>query len=232
MKFFNLFMLLATSSFCVSCSGAVGSVLRDEADRVNYSVGYQVGGDFKSQGVEPRSEAMTRGFLDAASGAAPIIPKGEMDTTLTALKKKIVQHQMAEVRRANADFMAENAKRADVTVLHSGVQYRVITPGTGKKPNPDDQVKFHMRVSRPDGTVLGSTYEANTPRTIQVSKAMPGLRDVLLLMNEGSKYQVVLPAGKSAVSREPIDDMGVLVYEIELLQVEPSSPVPDGTSKK
>lgn len=206
---------------CGACSSPATIGLKDEADKINYSVGYQIGGDFKDQGVEARPDAATQGIRDAVNNTPPLMSKGEMDATLISLKKKIVSEQRSRETKAGADFLARNAKQKDVTVLPSGIQYKVLRPGTGAKPTLTDKVKVHYRISKIDGTELGSTYVGGKPRWLSMSSALPGLQEVLQLMEEGAKWQVALPTRTASGGREPMDDMGVLVYEIELLSIKP-----------
>jgi FKBP-type peptidyl-prolyl cis-trans isomerase FklB len=206
--------------FCGACAATSRADIKNEADKINYSVGYQVGGDLKSQGIDLNSEVFVQGIRDVLSNTPPRLSKSEMDTTLIALKRKIVADERAKVKQAGVTFLAENAKKNDFTVLPSGVQYKVLHPGSGKKPTLNDQVKVHYRITRADGTEIGSTY-GSKPRTLLLSKTIPGLREVLLLMEEGAKWQVVIPTGTAAGGKEPMDDMGVLIYDLELLSVLP-----------
>lgn len=218
--FFGIILLVAASP------AAAGDELKDEAERINYSVGYQIGGDFKSQGVDLRPDLLVRGIRDALNNSAPLLSGKEMDATLIGLKKKIVAEQRsrkekdaAELRRAGAAFLVENGKRKGVTVLPSGVQYEVLRPGSGKRPLLSDEVMIHYRVTRVDGKEMGSTYQAGNPRPFPVAKSVPGLQEVLPLMGEGAKWKVVLPTGTAAGGREPKGDAGPLIYEVELLAV-------------
>jgi len=210
------------------CLAADKVELKTEAERINYSVGYQIGGDFKAQGVELSPEVLVRGIQDALKKSEPLLSQEQMNTTLSNLKKKIVADQQAlekkaaaKNRQASAAFLAENAKRKGVTVLPSGVQYKVLKEGAGKKPTLKDEVKIHYRITQVDGKELGSTYVGGKPRTSPLAKAIPGLQEVLPLMAEGAKWQIVLPTGAAAGGRDPLDDMGVLIYELELLSVIP-----------
>lgn len=202
---------------CGACSAPVAVGLKDEADKINYSLGYQVGGDFKTQGVEVRPEAVTQGMRDALGNGPPLMSKTDMEATLIALKRKIVSEQRARESKAGAAFLAENAKREGVTVLPGGIQYKVLRPGTGRKPTLKDEVKVHYRITKVDGTEVGSTYVGGKPRWVAVSKALPALREVLPRMEEGAKWQVAFTTG------EPLDEMGVMIYEIELLDVKPGA---------
>ena len=225
-------MLLFTA--CI-CSAAGKMDLNSEKDRINYSVGYQIGGDFRKQGVELNPEVLVRGIRDALNNDAPQLSQDQMNATLTDLKKKIGADQQgadkratAEYRKAGAAFLRENAKRSGVTVLPSGVQYKVLKAGSGKKPTLKDEVKVHYRITKVDGREVASTYVGAKPRTYPLTKAIPGLQEVLPLMAEGAKWQIVLPTATASGGREPLDGMGVMIYEMELLTVLPGKPsVPD-----
>lgn len=195
--------------------------LKSEMDNINYSVGYQIGGDFKRQGLELNPEALVQGIRDAIENTEPLISHEQMQTTLVNLKKKLVAEQQGARRQADAAYLAENAKKEGVSVLPSGVQYRVIRKGSGKKPTPQDSVTIHYRVTRSDGVQIGST-ETGNPKTYPLAKAIPGLQEVFPLMEEGAKWQIVIPPSQASGDRDPLDDLGVVIYELELVSVQQS----------
>jgi FKBP-type peptidyl-prolyl cis-trans isomerase FklB len=203
------------------CTAAEKKELKSDTEKINYSVGYQIGGDFKSQGVELDPDALVQGVQDAISHNKPLLSPEQMNATLVALKKKILADQQRADKEASAAFLVTNAKQKGVTVLPSGVQYKVLKEGSGKRPTLKDEVKVHYRITRVDGKELGSTYVGGKPRTYSVAKAIPALQEVLPLMTEGAKWQVVIPptAQKGSRDRDPLDDMGVLIYELELISV-------------
>ncbi|MFZ2950949.1 MAG: FKBP-type peptidyl-prolyl cis-trans isomerase N-terminal domain-containing protein [Desulfuromonadaceae bacterium] len=210
------------------CLAADKVELKSETERINYSVGYQIGGDFKAQGVELTPEVLVRGIQDALKKTEPLLPKEQMNTTLMNLKKKIVADQQKqekqkaeENRKASADFLKSNAAQKGVTVLPSGVQYKELKPGTGRKPTLQDSISIKYRVTHTDGKEIAKT-DPDTPKTYPVTKAIPGLQEVLPLMSEGAKWQIVLPTATAAGGRDPLDDMGVLIYELELISVLPA----------
>lgn len=199
-----------------------------ETEKINYSVGYQIGGDFKAQGVELAPDVLVRGIQDALNKNEPLLSQEQMNTTLIGLKKKVVADQQrlekqaaAENRKASAAFLKENAAQKGVTVLPSGVQYKVLKAGSGKKPTLKDSIAIKYRATRPDGKEIAST-DTNTPKSYLVAQAIPGLQEVLPLMAEGAKWQIVLPAATAAGGRDPLDDMGIMIYEMELVSVLPA----------
>lgn len=206
------------------CLAAEKPELKDETDKINYSVGYQIGGDFQRQGLKLKSEILTQGILDAINNADPLISHKQMNATLVNLKKKLVADQNVATKQADAAFLAENAKRDGVVVLPSGVQYKVIKEGTGKQPTLQDSVTIQYRVGRVGGQKIATDYPNSEPKTYPLKKALPGLQEVLQRMKEGSVWQVVLPPGPARGTRGEVgENIGTLIYELELVSVQPGS---------
>jgi len=201
--------------------------LKNQDDKISYSVGYQVGGDFKNQGVGLSSEALIRGIEDALAGGKPLMSEEEMRTTLIGLKKKIVDEQVAKNKQEAARFQEEgtaflvaNAKKEGVVVLPSGLQYKVIKDGTGKKPTPEDRVTVNYRGTRIDGKEFSSTYRTGKPDTIELAKVIPGWQEALPMMAEGAKWELYIPSSLAFQEHGPLEGHTV-IYEVELLTVEP-----------
>jgi protein SCO1/2 len=201
--------------------------------RAGYSAGYRFGGQLaglqrQSLGIE--LESVFRGILDALSGGAPRLSAAEMDAALKELessgaadtpKPEKAAHIRARSRGYVDDFAALNAKREGVVTLPSGVQYEVLRPGSGKRPAAGDAVLVSYQASLTNGAVFDSTYEDGEPVRLQLEEiVVPGLKEALLLMNEGAQWRVVIPpsmgfrtAGNNMLRRRD------LIYEIELVSV-------------
>jgi FKBP-type peptidyl-prolyl cis-trans isomerase FklB len=194
------------------CTAGDSLQINDENDRINYSLGYQIGGDMKRQQVDVNGEILLRGIEDAMTGAEPLLSEGEMQKTLIELKRKVVALQAQERAaaqqknlQAGEDFLAENAKRDGVISLPSGLQYRVLEPGTGKQPAATDTVTVHYRGTLIDGTEFDSSYSRNKPATFRADRVIDGWREALQLMQEGAKwscsYPPVWPTATAAPAR-------------------------------
>ena len=160
---YSVMAVLCTAVLAFGCTSDKGPQLKDENDRVNYSLGHQIGGDFKQQGVEIRPELVVKGIRDALSGAEPLMTQEEMNKTLMDLKKRIVAAQREELKQAAGDnlakgkaFLEENAKKEGVKTLPSGLQYKVIQEGSGASPEATDTVTVHYRGTLIDGTEFDS----------------------------------------------------------------------------
>lgn len=200
--------------------------LQDEKDKINYSVGYQIGGDFNRQGVAVNPEALVQGVRDALKGADPLMPREEINKTLLELKKKIVDQDMAQkkglaeqYRGEGRDFLAANTKKEGIVTLPSGLQYKVRQEGKGKSPKLNDTVTVHYRGKLIDGAEFGSSYRDNKPATFVLSNTIPAWREALPLMKEGAEWQLFIPADLAFGERGPLADR-TIIYEINLLSID------------
>jgi FKBP-type peptidyl-prolyl cis-trans isomerase FklB len=209
---------------------------KDETTRVNYSLGHQIGGDFKRQGVEMNDEAVVQGIRDALEGAEPKMTPAEMNTTLMELKRKVVASQRQrnvekelEYIKEGEAFMQQNAGKQGVVTTDSGLQYKLIKEGNGKSPGPQDQVTVHYRGTFIDGKPFDSSYKKNKPATFRVNGVIKGWSEGLQLMKEGGKSQFFIPQNLAYGKRGPLAHR-TLIFEVELLKVE--TPPPEGAQDK
>lgn len=210
----------------LSAWGADQPELKTEKDKINYSVGYQIGGDFKKQGVELSPEILVRGIQDALSEVSPLLTKDEMYTVLVGLKRKILTDQQGprklvrQVPEEETAFFAENAKKEGVKTLPSGLQFKSLTSGSGKSPTSEDTVTVHYRATRIDGTEFDSTYRIKKPRTLSLQNLIPGLKEALQLMKEGDRWQIFIPPPLAFGQKGSLAGKGV-IYDMELVSVQP-----------
>ena len=204
--------------------------LDNETARINYSLGYQIGGDFKRQDVDMDAEAVVQGISDALTGARPKMSQPEMTSTLMELKRKVVAEQQKrgvenelKYLAEGKEFMEENAKKEGVITTESGLQYKVIEPGNGKSPGPQDQVTVHYRGSFIDGKEFDSSFKKKKPATFAVNRVIKGWSEGLQLMKEGGKSQLYIPQDLAYGSRGPLAHR-TLIFEVELLAVEGAEP--------
>ena len=204
--------------------------LKDEKDRISYSVGYQIGGDFRQQKVELNSEALVKGIKDAIAGSSPQMTPQEMNQTVVELKKKIVAAQQEERRKLGEKnlsegktYMAENGKKEGVKTTASGLQYKVIKEGGGPVPTAADKVKVHYRGTLIDGTEFDSSYKRNEPAVFTVGGVIKGWSEALKMMKVGSTWQLFIPPALAYGERgagQVIGPNSVLIFDVELLGIE------------
>ena len=222
-------VLVGTALLFSGCASDQKPQLKDENDRVNYSLGHQIGGDFKRQGVEVRPALVVKGIQDALSGAEPSMTQKEMDETLRDLKRRIVTAQREERKHAAEDnlakgkaFLEENAKKEGVKTLPSGLQYKVIQEGSGATPQATDTVVVHYRGTLIDGTEFDSSYSRGKPATFRADRVIRGWTEALGMMKEGAKWELFIPADLAYGQRgagAKIGPNSTLIFEVELISI-------------
>jgi FKBP-type peptidyl-prolyl cis-trans isomerase len=124
---------------------------------------------------------------------------------------------------AGAEFLADNASKEGVKTTPSGLQYKVVTEGTGKSPAATDLVKVHYRGTLLDGTEFDSSYKRNSPAEFPLNRVIPGWTEGVQLMKEGGKSIFYIPSnlayGERGTPGGPIGPNQTLIFEIELLEV-------------
>jgi FKBP-type peptidyl-prolyl cis-trans isomerase FklB len=226
---YSIVATVALIAACSVCAAGENPELADENDRINYSLGYQIGGDMKRQQVEVNGNILLRGIADAMTDAEPLLDQGEMNKTLIELKRKVLALQTQERaaaqqmnQQAGEEFLAANAKRDDVVSLPSGLQYRVLEPGSGKKPAATDTVTVNYRGTLIDGTEFDSSYSRKKPATFRADRVIEGWREALQLMQEGAKWELFIPARLAYGERGAgkISPNSTLIFEVQLIKVE------------
>jgi FKBP-type peptidyl-prolyl cis-trans isomerase FklB len=197
--------------------------LDDETIRINYSLGYQIGVDFKRQSVKMNAAAVVKGIEDAMAGGQPLISQPEMHETLVELKRRVVKSErvkkqaIQEQRIADGDkYMKENATKPGVQTTDSGLQYRIFKPGTGKTPKATDRVTVNYRGTLVNGNEFDSSD--TKPATFALNGVIKGWTEGLQLIREGGKIQLVIPPQLAYGSRGPLENQ-TLVFDIELISV-------------
>jgi FKBP-type peptidyl-prolyl cis-trans isomerase FklB len=200
--------------------------LKSDADRVAYSLGYQIGGELKGQSDAFNPAIVLKGMEDAASGAQPLLSPEQIRSSLADLKRRILTQAQAQRQEAlkkvveeGQAFLAENAKKDGVITLPSGLQYKVIEPGTGKSPGLEDSVTVDYRGTFVDGSEFDSSYKRGEPTTFPVKGVIPGWVEALQLMQEGAHWQVFIPSELAYGNRGKMAGR-TLIFDVTLKAVQ------------
>ena len=225
MKGFRIFFPLCLTFVAPNAPAGDAQPLADENARINYSVGYQVGGDFERQGVELDPEIVARGVADALTGAEPLMTPAEMNKELSALQQKVTAARKANAEKAAAEqraageaFLEANKGEEGVQVTDSGLQYRIIEPGSGKQPGPTDKVRVNYRGTRIDGTEFDSSYKRGKPAEFGLDGVIKGWTEGLQLMKEGGKAQFFIPPALAYGDKGRLGNQ-TLIFDVELIAV-------------
>lgn len=219
--------LLTVTLVCAYTAAAVGAEegLSTDQQKFSYTVGFQIAQNIKQRGLDIDVKALTQAIEDQLSGKPPRITMAEMQAAMAAFQAKQMEERMAlatKNQQAGDTFLAENKKKDGVVALASGLQYKVIQEGKGKKPAASDTVVVHYRGTLINGKEFDSSYSRGQPAEFQVGGVIQGWQEALQLMPVGSKWQVIIPADLAYGPRGAGDSIGpneTLVFEIELVEI-------------
>jgi FKBP-type peptidyl-prolyl cis-trans isomerase FklB len=208
--------------------------LKDQKEKVSYSIGMSIGSSLKMQGAEVDVELLARAIKDTLSSNQTLLTQQEMQDTLrawqTEQRNKRMEQQKVQGEKNKKEgeaFLAENAKKPGVTTLPSGLQYKVLAAGSGKSPGTNDTVKAHYKGTLIDGTEFDSSYTRGQPFVTPVTRVIKGWTEALLKMKVGDKWQLFVPGDLAYGERgmpPKIGPSAVLIFEMELLGIEDPKP--------
>jgi FKBP-type peptidyl-prolyl cis-trans isomerase len=218
-----------------TATAATPLVLKTAKQKRSYAIGAdigkKVGGQLKAQSVELDPAMVARGIRDALSGAKSAMTDEEIRTTLTELRAQLQQKQAAVVQEASAKnkqegeaFLAANKGKEGVVTLPSGLQYKILKEGDGKKPLATDTVQCNYRGTLIDGTEFDSSAKhGGAPASFPVNGVIKGWTEALQLMPVGSKWQLFVPSDLAYGDRGAGGSIGpgaTLIFEVELVSIQ------------
>ena len=196
--------------------------LNDTLKRVSYGLGTLVAANIKSNGADSLDvAAMTAGLKDIMTGKESRIPQMEVMILVQIYMQEAAEKKAESMKAQSAKFLEDNKKVEGVQTTKSGLQYKVISSGTGKSPMPTDKVTVHYTGKFVDGKVFDSSV-GRDPVTFEVGGVIPGWTEALQLMHEGDKWMIYLPydiAYGETGSGNDIPPYATLIFEVELLKV-------------
>lgn len=187
--------------------------------RASYGVGRQMGDQLAAnpfEGVD--AHAVAQGVIDALTGVASQVERQDIEDAFRTISARMQEQQS----KAGELFLAENAKKDGITITASGLQYEVITAGTGEKPTATSRVKTHYHGTLIDGTVFDSSVKRGQPIDFAVNGVIAGWTEALQLMPVGSKWRLYIPHELAYGTRgagDSIPPYSALVFEVELLEI-------------
>jgi FKBP-type peptidyl-prolyl cis-trans isomerase FklB len=202
--------------------------LKDQKNKESYSLGYQFGQSLKAQGLEVNLDVYISGIKDCLGGKQPAMTQEEIRATISELQNRLMavrEKELKEMAEKNLGpsqaFLEENRKKEGVKVLPSGLQYKVLTEGSGKIPKATDTVTVHYIGALINGAEFDNSYKRGQPITVPVNGVLPGWNEALQLMKEGSKWQIFIPPtlGYGDRGMGPVPPNSIMIYEVELLSV-------------
>ncbi|HVZ17794.1 MAG TPA: FKBP-type peptidyl-prolyl cis-trans isomerase [Terriglobales bacterium] len=205
--------------------------LTTDRDKLSYAIGYNIAHNMKAQGIDVDPAIATQAFKDALTNAKPLMTTEEIQATLIkgrdAMMKKVEAERGALAQKnkeAGDAFLAANKTKEGVVTLPDGLQYKILTAGTGPKPTGNDTVVCDYQGTLIDGKVFDSSYKAGHPLTFPVGGVIKGWSEALQLMPVGSKWQLFIPASlaygeRGAGNAGEIPPNATLIFEVDLKSI-------------
>jgi FKBP-type peptidyl-prolyl cis-trans isomerase FklB len=228
----SMFVLLVTSSAWASGWSKFtreGVVLDTDLDRASYSIGMSLGQDFKMREMQMNPDLIAMGIRDALEGNEPLLSQEQAVAALQKLQEIAVAKQQEALTRLasknQADgvaFLAENGQREGVVTTASGLQYEILQEGSGKIPKASDSVSVDYLGTFIDGSEFDSSYKRGEPANFSVEGIIPGWTEALLLMKEGAKWRLYVPADLAYGEQGAPPVIGpnsTLIFEVELKEI-------------
>lgn len=198
--------------------------MTEEIKAVSYCVGMSIAGSLMQQqldGISP--EILAEAISDAFSGKTPQYTPEMADTIIQNYLQSVGETKFAQNKEVGEAFLHENKTKTGIHTTDSGLQYEVITEGSGAKPAATNTVSVHYHGSLIDGTVFDSSIERGQPATFGVHQVIPGWTEALQLMPLGSKYRLYIPQelayGAHPHPGGPIKPYSALIFDVELLEI-------------
>lgn len=198
------------------------TVLKNFTDSVSYAIGYSAASFYKQQGLNKINTTMVSAAInDVLNGKPTLMNENSANAVMNQAMTAILSSKSKPAIDSGAAFLARNKKRPGVKTTPSGLQYEVITEGTGIKPTAEDTFVCHYRGTLLNGTEFDASYNRNQPLTYPVNEVIRGWTEGLQLMSVGSKYKFYIPydLAYGPSDNGPIPGGSTLVFEVELLDV-------------
>jgi len=221
----NNFLILGLATLVVACNleSNQSSELSNQMDSVSYSLGVSVANNLKSSGFDSiKSSIIAQAFEDVFVKNESQISEEEANNIIQEYFVELSDKKSQKAIEEGQSFLEENAQKEGIITTPSGLQYEVLTQGSGAKPTPNDKVTVHYHGTLVDGTVFDSSIDRGEPATFPVNGVISGWVEALQLMNVGSKYKLFIPSNLAYGERGAggvIGPNATLIFEVELLSI-------------
>ena len=223
-------------------TAAAAPALKTDSEKASYAIGANIGKSMKKEGVDLDPAVIARGIKDGFSGGKLLLTDEQAQAALVAFSGSMKKKQEAALAAAAAvnlkdgqGFLAANKAKPGVVTLPSGLQYKVISAGTGPKPTAEDTVLCNYRGTLINGTEFDNSAKHGGPTEIPVGGVIKGWTEALQLMPTGSKWELYVPAELAYGPRQAGPDIGpnsTLIFEVEVVSIQPKkeTPKPDAAA--
>ncbi len=196
--------------------------LKNSLDSFSYAVGLSLANFYKEQGVQNINNALVMRALNDVKTGKQVLTEEQINSCIMDYMQIAKKEKATPNKKAGEAFLAENAKKPGVVTTASGLQYTVITEGTGAKPTASDKVKVHYHGTLLDGTIFDSSVQRGEPIELPVGNVIAGWIEALQLMPVGSKWKLFIPSDLAYGDSQAGPTIGpgsTLIFEVELLEI-------------
>ena len=213
--------------------------LKTDKDKFSYALGMNFGEGFRKQGLEIDPAVFAKALAESFSGGKTAMTDEQMKTLLTAAAQDFRKKQEAQqaekgaaAQKEGEAFLAANKAKDGVVTLPSGLQYKILNPGTGEKPTLDDTVICNYKGTLINGTEFDASTKHGGPATFPVKGVIPGWTEALQLMPVGSKWQLFVPSTLAYGPQGPADigPNATLIFEVELVSIQKAATGASGSN--
>ncbi|MBI3774413.1 MAG: FKBP-type peptidyl-prolyl cis-trans isomerase [Gammaproteobacteria bacterium] len=204
---------------------AADAPLKTDTQKLSYTVGVQIGQSLKRDAKEFDIDVVTRAIKDVLGDKKLQLSQEDMQKSMESFQQKQQQKQASagdKNDKIGAEYLAANKKKEGVVETASGLQYKVINPGSGDKAKATDSVVVHYKGTLINGTEFDSSYKRNEPASFKVNQVIQGWQEALQLMSPGAKYQLAIPGKLAYGPRGAGGQIGpneTLLFDVELLEI-------------
>jgi FKBP-type peptidyl-prolyl cis-trans isomerase len=218
----SVMLLSAACSSSQRTANTQDMQITTEKDSISYALGVIMAKNVRMEDVELDESIFAAGFKASLTGDSLAMPVEECDRTLQNFMMAQAERKSSANKEEGEAFLVENANRSEVTVTESGLQYEVLTEGSGEKPLATDKVTVHYTGKLLNGEIFDSSVERGQPATFGLNQVIRGWTEGVQLMNVGSKYRFYIPSELAYGDRgagEMIGPGSTLIFDVELLEI-------------
>lgn len=218
----SLILACAASASIFAADSTIN--LQDQKERTSYALGVNFGNNLRTQGVEVNYDTLMKGMQDGVANK-PKLTETELRETFASLRNQITAHMQEKAKENEAEgekFLAENAKKEGVKTLPSGLQYKILTEGSGASPSTNDEVSVIYTGKLLNGTVFDSTDKhGGQPTKFRVNRVIKGWTEALPMMKKGAQWELYIPAKLAYGERgaPAIPPNSTLIFDVKLVDI-------------
>lgn len=220
---------IAMTACFLTGSTLAATTLTNDTDKLSYSMGYKTGQAMKARNVQVNPNTFAAGLNAGYQGEKPAMTEAQMQSTLAAAQKQMIQKMQQKMKEAanknqkeGQEFLTKNASEPGVVTTKSGLQYKILTKGQGTPPSTTDTVTVNYEGKLINGSVFDSSYQRKKPVSFKVNQVIKGWQEALTKMKPGATWMLYIPSKLAYGSQGSFGKIGpneTLIFKVNLISV-------------